>query len=672
MKLKLRSVAVLCATSLLIVGCSDSDKDDPSLAPEIGTQLELRLLETTDLHANVLSYNYFSDKSDDKVGLAKTALLINQAREQVSNHILVDNGDLLQGNPLGDYIAKIKTLKPGDIHPMYKAMNTLNYDVANIGNHEFNFGLDFLQEAINDANFPYISANVFVDDGDADEGNDETLFPPFLIKEKAFTDKSGNTHQIKIGFIGFVPPQIMQWDKANLAGKVIAKDIVKMAKHYVPLMKAQGADIVIAIPHSGLDVSEQKPLAENASYYLSEVDDIDAIMFGHAHANFPGEKYDGLVEAAIDNEKGTLNGVAAVMPGFWGNNLGIIDLNLEYTIDGWQVISSQSQLQSIYEIDDNKKVIPLVTSDTDIVDAVSTEHDETRTWVNKAFAKVSGPINSYFALVNDDPSIQIVTDAQSWYTAKIVEGTELEGLPILSAGAPFRSGRGGADDYTAIEAGDIAYRNVADLYIYPNILKVLKLNGEQVKEWLEMSAGQFNQITANSNQVQALINSDFPSYNFDVLDGVTYQIDVTQPARYDTKGTKISDGNRIKNLRFSGELVTDQQVFLVATNNYRASGGGHFPNIDTSKVVIDSPNENRQVVADYLTAQTELNTESGLDPSADMNWQFSPVENVNIQFHSSNSEQANEFSKKFDHILPTGEINDAGFALYSLDLNIKK
>ena len=680
MKTRLLSLAILCGTTPLFFGCNDSNntasnstQPQPlpvSAVPVEGTKIEVRLLETTDIHANLLNFNYFSDKQDDKVGLVKTAALIHQAREQATNTLLVDNGDLLQGTPLGDYMAKIKSLAPGQVHPVYKAMNTLNYDVANIGNHEFNFGLDFLKEATNDANFPYISANVFIDDGDQDPENDQPLFAPYLIQEKTFTDTSGNTHTINVGFIGFVPPQIMQWDKANLAGKVIAKDIVAMANKYVPIMKKAGADIVVAIPHSGLDVSEQKPLAENASYYLSKVAGIDAILFGHAHANFPGSRYVGLNEHGIDNDKGTINGVAAVMPGFWGNHLGLIDLTLEYQADGWQVTGSQSAIKPIFETDENRATISLVENDGAIEAAVLTEHDETRTWVNTPFAKVSGPINSYFALVNDDPSIQIVTDAQIWYTRKIVQGTEFEGLPILSAGAPFRSGRGGADDYTAIETGDIAYRNVADLYIYPNVLKVLKLNGAQVKQWLEMSAGQFNQIDTDSDQIQNLINADFPSYNFDVLDGLSYQVDVSQPARYDAKGAKISDGERIVALMYQGDVVSAEQVFLVATNNYRASGGGNFPEIGVDKIVIDSPDENRQVVADYLAEQTRLNPEQGLDPTADMNWSFSPITNANvqIQFISSNSENAQDYSQRFAHILPTGETNEDGFAVYSLDL----
>ncbi|MBQ4849299.1 bifunctional 2',3'-cyclic-nucleotide 2'-phosphodiesterase/3'-nucleotidase [Pseudoalteromonas sp. MMG012] len=672
MKTKLLQLAVLCGTSVLFTGCSGSDNNHeinaPVPTPVQGTQIELRLLETTDLHANLLNYNYFADKQDDKVGLVKTAALIHQAREQATNSVLVDNGDLIQGSPLGDYMAKVKSLQAGDVHPVYKAMNTLNYDVANIGNHEFNFGIDFLKEAINDANFPYISANVFIDDGDADEHNDEPLFSPYLIQEKTFKDTEGNSHTVNVGFIGFVPPQIMQWDKANLEGKVIAKDIVAMANKYVPQMKLEGADIVIAIPHSGLDIAEHKTMEENASYHLSKVAGIDAILFGHAHANFPGSRYEGMSDKGIDIEKGTVNGVAAVMPGFWGNHLGVIDLTLQYDDGQWQVSDSQSSLKAIYETDDNRQTIALVENDPEVEAAVTHEHAETRSWVNEPFAKVTGPVNSFFALVNDDPSIQIVTDAQTWYTQKIVQGTELAELPILSAGAPFRAGRGGADDYTSIAQGDIAYRNVADLYIYPNVLKVLKLSGQEVKEWLEMSAGQFNQIDVHSTTTQVLINPAFPSYNFDVIDGVTYKIDVAQPARYNSKGVKVSDGERIVSLQYQGKPVTATQQFLVATNNYRASGGGNFPNIAADKIVIDSPNENRQVVADYIAYQSQKNAGKGLDPSADMNWEFAPNSHSDIQFFSSNSLDAKAYSNQFGHIQALNETNEDGFALYKLDL----
>jgi 2',3'-cyclic-nucleotide 2'-phosphodiesterase/3'-nucleotidase len=235
----------------------------------------------------------------------------------------------------------------------------------------------------------------------------------------------------------------------------------------------------------------------------------------------------------------------------------------------------------------------------------------------------------------DDPSVQIVNQAQTWYTERAVEGTEYEGLPILSAAAPFKAGgRGGAEYYTDIPAGTLAVKNVADLYIYPNTLKVVKLTGAQVKEWLERSAGQFNRITPG-NPNQPLLNEDFRSYNFDVIDGVNYEIDLSQPSKYDADGNLINENaERIVNLEYNGEPVTGDQEFLVATNNYRASGGGAFPGLDGSNIVIDSPDENRQIIIDYLTETETVN------PSADDNWSFTDLPgDVTATFESAAAAQ---------------------------------
>lgn len=181
-------------------------------------------------------------------------------------------------------------------------MNQLDYDVGNIGNHEFNYGLEFLNTTIEGANFPYISANVF------DKKTGEHYFKPYLIKTHTFKDTDGNMHDVKVGYIGFVPPQIMVWDKKNLEGKVFAEDIKETAEKLVPQMKKEGADIIVAIPHSGVSSDPYKAGAENSTYYLSEVEGIDAIAFGHSHAVFPGKGFDDI--QGVDNKKGTINGVA--------------------------------------------------------------------------------------------------------------------------------------------------------------------------------------------------------------------------------------------------------------------------------------------------------------------------------------------------------------------------
>ena len=625
-----------------------------------GTQLKLRLMETTDIHMNLLNYNYFKGKTDEKVGLAKAATLIKAARAEVANSLLVDNGDLIQGSPMGDYMARTG-LKEGQIHPAYKAMNTLDYAVGNIGNHEFNFGLDFLNKSLKGANFPYISANVFVDDGDDDASNDQTAYQPYVILQRKLKDTDGKEHEVKVGFIGFVPPQIMNWDKANLTGKVISKDMVEMAKLYVPKMKAAGADLVVAIPHSGLEISSAKAMQENATYHLSKIDGIDAILFGHAHNNFPGGKaYNGFEEQGVDNVKGSINGIPAVMPGFWANHIGLIDLDLAYEGGKWAVKGFKSELRSVKD----------VAADEAVAATVAEEHKATDKWVSEPFAKIAAPVNSFFALAQDDPSIQIVSDAQMWYGERLIQGTEYDGLPVLSAAAPFRAGRQGATDFTNVPAGDIAYRNVADMYIYPNTLQILKLKGAQVREWLEMSAGQFNQIDAKSTETQQLINTDFPSYNFDVIDGVTYQIDLTQPAKYKKDGSVLNaDANRIVDLHYKGKAIDEAKDFLVVSNNYRASGGGNFPGVNGDNVAIKAPNENRQVVADYIAEQAKANKD-GFDPSADGNWSFKAINNtVIVNIRSSASEEAAEFAKTLIQLRNTGTKDADGFAVFQLDLS---
>jgi len=445
--------------------------------------VSLRILETTDIHTHLVNYDYYRDGESDTVGLAKVATLLKTARGEAENVVFIDNGDLIQGNPLGDYMAKERGLKDGDVHPVYKAMNLLGYDAANIGNHEFNYGLDFLGKSLAGANFPYVSANVFVDDGDDNPENDKPYFEPYVLLDREFTDNDGKVHKAKVGVIGFVPPQIMQWDKANLEGSVIAKDIVEMANKYVPEMREKGADIVIAVPHSGLSTMARNGMEENATYYLSEVDGIDAILFGHAHTVFPSETFADL--EGVDIAKGTINGVAAVMPGFWGSHLGVIDLTFNVTDDGeWTVTDSLSDARPIYQRE-GRTVTPLVEADPEIIAAVKDEHEATIAYMREGVGTTSAPINSFFALVADDPSIQIVTNAQKWYLEKILNGSEYDGIPILSAGAPFKAGgRGGPDYFTDIPEGKIALKNVADLYIYPNTVSAVLLDGDQVREWL--------------------------------------------------------------------------------------------------------------------------------------------------------------------------------------------
>ncbi|MGQ0662654.1 MAG: bifunctional 2',3'-cyclic-nucleotide 2'-phosphodiesterase/3'-nucleotidase [Pseudomonadota bacterium] len=588
------------------------------------TAVRLRVLETTDIHVHLLNYDYYRDQEDNGFGFSLTASLIRQARAEVANSVLIDNGDLIQGNPLGDYVARKAGLKAGEVHPVYKAMNLLGYDAANIGNHEFNYGLEFLATSLSGARFPYVNSNVYHVDGE------RNYFTPYVILERKLKDASGREHPIKIGVVGFVPPQIMQWDKVNLEGKVVAKDIVESARKFVPRMKAAGADLVFAVPHSGIAARERQGMDENASAYLTAVPGIDAVLAGHAHLLFPSDAYKSVPGA--DLAKGTINGVPTVMPGFWGSHLGVIDFDLAVDDHGkWKVADARTSLRPVFRVE-NRRRVAAVDNDPAVLAAVRAAHEGTLGFVRAAVGKTAAPIHSYFALVQDDPSIQIVTDAQKWYVERLLKGTQWERLPVLSAGAPFKAGgRGGPDYYTDIAAGDIAIKNVADLYLYPNTVQAVAVSGAEVKEWLEMSAGIFNRIDPDKGDHQPLIAPAFPSFNYDVIDGVTYKIDVTKPRRYDNDGKVVNpDSHRIVDLRFQGRPIDPAQRFVVATNNYRASGGGKFPALDGKNVIVEAPDENRTALTDYIAEGGTVN------PSADGNWGFAPIgKALTVMFESS-------------------------------------
>ncbi len=585
--------------------------------------LKLRILGTTDLHVHMLAWDYYQDKATDEYGLARTATLIKAARAEARNTLLFDNGDLLQGNPMGDVMARVQPLQPGQVHPVHKVMNALGYDAGNIGNHEFNYGLAFLKNALQGAAFPYVSANV-VEDSGADKG--KPAFRPYVILNRRFTDEAGQSHDMKIGVIGFVPPQIMLWDRLNLTGRVAAKDIPATARELVPKMRAEGADMVVVIAHSGFEFGETVFFAENTVARLAEVPGVDAIVFGHSHGEFPGRFFNR--HPKVDLERGLINGVPAVMAGFWGSHLGVIDLTLTRSEGRWKSAEPRAHLRPVYDRATRK---PLAEPDPMVAEIVKREHEATLAYVRAEVARTAQPIHSFFAQVADDPSVQLVSLAQVAYAKKALAGTPHEKLPILSAAAPFKSGgRGGAQNYTDIPVGPVAIRNVADLYVYPNTLQVVKLSGAQVREWLEMSAQAFNRIDPAGAPEQNLINGSFPSYNFDTIDGVTYRIDVTQPARYDRNGKLVApDARRIVDLRFNGQPIDDKAEFAVVTNNYRASGGGSFPGLDGSNIILSSPDENREALLQYLQATKTV------QPAADNNWRLQPVAGVKLRFTSS-------------------------------------
>ena len=609
-----------------------------------GAVIQLRLLETSDLHTFDENYDYFRDAPDNTVGLTKAATLIRAARAQAQNTLLFDNGDTIQGNPLADYMAQPGNLPPGHLHPTIRAMNTLNYDAATIGNHEFNYGLDFCTAALSGANFPFCSANILNADG-------TSWLPPTLVLERHFTAQDGSIHLLKIGVIGFVPPQITNWDKAHLTGRLTTLDIVDAAQAHIPQLRPQ-VDLLVALSHSGISTAPRRGFDENASYYLAQIPGIDVIFTGHSHRVFPGPDYAG--HDGIDATTGTLNGIPATMPGFWGSDLGIIDLTLTQQNGKWCATSFTCATQPISQRSGHT-VTSLAPNDPQVDSAVAQDHQKTLAWIREPIGHLTQPLNSYFALIGTEGSLALVNAAQTWYATPLLAPTS---LPILSAAAPFKEGYQSPDNYIDLSAGTIAIKDVADLYMYPNTVAAIRVNGEQLQNWLEKSAEIFNQIDPENPAPQPLLNRYVPSYVFDVISGITYEIDITQPARFGSHGKFKAYANRIKNLRYNGTPIAPDQHFIVITNNYRADSGGIVHN--PAAVVLRAPDQTRDAIIRYILAEKTITVET---PPV---WSFAPIGTpVTVTFESSPA--AARYLLQNKNITSLGDSGD-GYTQFALTL----
>ena len=498
---------------------------------------------------------------------------------------------------------------------MYAALQKLGFEAGTLGNHEFNYGLDYLKRVIDTAGMPIVNANV------VDPKTGAYVYDPYKIINKTFVDKTGRKTTIKIGVTGIVPPQILSWDKANLEGKIQVNDSVEAIQKIIPEMRKAGAYITLVLSHSGIGDDKYEKGEENEGYQIASLPGVDAVVTGHSHAEFPSGNGTGFYEkyAGVDGVNGKINGTPVTMAGKYGDHLGIIDLNLIYKNGKWTVANSKGSIRKIHTKSKD--------ADERIKEIAKIAHEGTIQYVRQQVGTTTAPITSYFALVKDDPSVQIVNNAQIWYAKKELAGTPEGDLPILSAAAPFKAGtRGDATAYTDIPAGPIAIKNVADLYLYDNVTAILKVTGAQLKEWLEMSAGQFNTIDPTKKEAQQLINPSYRTYNFDVIDGVTYEYDVTQPNKYDREGKLIHpDASRVRNLKYQGKDVRPDQEFIVVTNNYRANG--KFPGVRDASLNRLLGLENRQVIINYILDVKNIN------PSADKNWHFTnSIKGLDVRF----------------------------------------
>jgi 2',3'-cyclic-nucleotide 2'-phosphodiesterase/3'-nucleotidase len=650
-------------------------------APAAGTSATLAILETTDIHANVVGYDYFKLAAEPALGLDRTATLIAQARAEFPNTLLFDNGDTIQGTALADYQALVKPVGCGERLGIYKAMRRLGYDGGGIGNHDFNYGLGFLGQVSGkgfDADgirpgkdaktcagpgFPLVLANVY------SVKTRQPLFAPYEIIEKRVkaVDAAGRAVEatVRVGIIGFTPPTILAWDKRWLEGKVYTEGLVETAQRYLPEMRAKGADLIVAISHGGLDAVPYSPTMENGNYHLArrsgEFGGIDALLLGHSHVLFPNpaSTVPQFNLPNVDKVRGTVFGVPTVMANLWGKNLGVIRLALRHDGKGWQVDKDRTVVESRATEQSNKQY---VAADPQVMQLVRAEHEATIQYVKTPVGSTDFRMSTYFADVGDSSAIQVVNQAQTAYVRKYVAANlpQYANLPVLSMAAAFKSGNAGVGDYTDVAEGSLALNNAADLYLYPNALYAVKVDGAGLKAWLEKAAGRFNTIDPAQSGPQELVNPAFPSYNFDTVTSpeLRYEIDVTR-----------APGQRIRNLTLRGKPVADGQAFVVATNNYRASGGGNFPGLDGSKTVIASPDASRDLLIEYIRGAKKLTRTAN---GAERSWRFAQVKTAGpVVFHAAPGkiELARAAGLANVSQLREDDGQGKGFALYAVDLS---
>lgn len=577
----------------------------------VPVRADLRILATTDMHMNVLPYNYMTSQPCDRVGLARTASLIATRRAGHPNTLLLDNGDFLQGTPMGDYAARRGNLPRlrRKTHPAIAAMNAMGYDAASLGNHDFNYGLPFLRHVVQDARFPFLAANLRTRFG--------RDFAGHTILRRRIVTADGQHEHIRIGIIGFLPPQTVEWDR-DLSDMLSCDDILTSARQQVPALRAAGAQIVIALAHSGIGSETPRPRMENAATALAAIEGIDAVIAGHTHQVFPGPAF--RASAAIDPVRGTLCGTPAVMAGFGGSHLGVIDLAL--TRDdaaGWRVADFTVRCEAV------PADLP---AQPEVAAPALHAHRATLRHLRRRIGRIDAPLSSYFSVIGEDPGLRLVNMAQRWHVRRCLRGSKWQDLPVLSAAAPFRAGgRGGPDHYTDVPQGRLSLRGLADLYSFPNRICALVLDGSQLRDWLERSASLFCRVSPGSSD-SPLLEEQFPCYNFDVIDGVEWQIDLSQPARYDADGIATNLGRgRIHGLARQGRPVQMQDRFVLATNSYRLSGCGLFsPLARGNEIVLTGEALTRDVLGRYIRRRRRIDI-----PAAPL-WSFRPMPDTTVTF----------------------------------------
>ncbi|MCO5995562.1 bifunctional metallophosphatase/5'-nucleotidase [Actinoallomurus rhizosphaericola] len=529
----------------------------------------ITIMGTSDIHSHAVDWDYYNDaayrdSAGNVVGLARVSSLVKQIRADRGRGrtLLFDAGDTIQGTPLGFYYATVEPItETGQVHPMALQMNALGFDAVALGNHEFNYGLPLLRKWIGQMRAPVLAANA------VHAGTDRPAFRPYIIK----TMRVPGHPPIRVGLLGLTNPGVAIWDKANVSGKLDFLDLIETAKKWVPIIRAQGVDVMVVSAHagdSGLSSYTGDIPVENASAMVAEqVPGIDAILFGHAHNDVP---------VRFVTNKATGQSVVMSEPKCWGQRLSVFDITLTRDRGRWKVTG-----KSATTVNTNT-----VQEDPALVAVVKKQHDAVVAYVNQEVATSTEAMSAAESCWKDTAILDYVHVVQIAKVKEALAGTAYASLPVVSIAAPFSR-------LATFPAGKVTIRDIAGLYIYDNTLLASVLTGSQIKDYLEYSAQYFAQVAANAPVDPASWTNAHgrPDYNYDQFSGVTYDIDLAQP-----------EGSRIRDLAYNGAAVTGDQQFVVAVNNYRQSGGGGFPHIATAPVVYNAQVAIREAIVAYASA----------------------------------------------------------------------
>ncbi|MFJ2472046.1 bifunctional metallophosphatase/5'-nucleotidase [Streptomyces sp. NPDC087659] len=530
------------------------------------------VMGTTDLHGNVFNWDYFTDREfDDKahndVGLAKISTLVEQVRGEKGrrNTLLIDAGDTIQGTQLSYYYAKVDpiTARRGPVHPMAQAMNAIGYDAAALGNHEFNYGIPVLRKFQEQCDFPLLGANAL------DARTLRPAFPPYSMHRLC----TPHGRDVRVAVLGLTNPGIAIWDKANVSGKMVFPGLEEQAAKWVPKLRSMGADVVIVSAHSGSSgtssYGDQLPYIENAAALVAEqVPGIDAILVGHAHTE--------IAEYTVTNKE-TGRPVVLSEPLKWGQRLTLFDFDLVWERGRWTVAKVGAKV-----LNSNS-----VAEDPGITRLLGDEHAKVVAYVNQVIGTSTAAMATADAPWKDEPIIDLINHVQAETVKAALAGGQWAALPVLSQASCFSR-------TAAIPAGQVTIRDAAGLYPFENTLEARLMTGAQLKDYLEYSARYYVQTPAGAPVDTAkLTNADgIPDYNYDAVSGLTYEIDIAKPA-----------GARIVNLAFDGTALDPAAQFVLAVNNYRASGGGAFPHVAKARQLWSNSDEIRNTIIQWVQAQ---------------------------------------------------------------------